>query len=160
MPALATLVILVSLFQNRPSPPEPGLFSDGGAITLRMEYASGWTCDLTVDVRLSTVIPRSGFVALTCDGQKAHRPMDVKESDEFLSLAREARLYQAVGIGGDARGADMWFATMKVTDRGAIVILVVSGNEEFGSGPRRSLLQFLQNRFVELRPRLAPIPKR
>jgi hypothetical protein len=93
-------------------------------------------------------------VALECDGRKTHRPLDVKEADEFLRLARNANLFRTIGIGGDARGADMWFATMKVTDQGAIKILVVSANREFDSGPRRLLLQFLQDRLVELRERL------
>jgi hypothetical protein len=119
-----------------------------------MEYASGWTCEVTADVRLSTVIPRSGSLALGCDGRKTHQPLDVKEADEFLRLARDANLFRTIGIGGDARGADMWFATMKVTDQGAIKILVVSANREFDSGPRRLLLQFLQDRLVELRDRL------
>lgn len=159
MRALATILVVVSLFQND-RPWEPGLFQEGGTVTLRIEYASGNTCELTVDVRLSTVIARSGSVALACDGRKAYRPLDTKEADEFLHLARQAKLYHTVGIGGDTRPADMWFATLKVVDRGAIVILVLSANREFGSGPRRSLLQFLEKRLVELRPRLEPIPKR
>ena len=160
MPASAILLIIASVLQSYPSASEPGLFPQGGRVTLGIEWASGSTCDLTVDVHLSTVIPRSGFAALACDGRKTLRPLDVKEADEFLRLARLANLYHVVGIGGDTRAADMWFATLKVADRGSIKVLVVSANQEFGSGPRQSLLQFLEDRLVELRPRLKPIPRR
>jgi hypothetical protein len=97
---------------------------------------------------------------LSRDGRKAHRDLSVSEADELLRLARTSNLYATRGVGRDTRYADMWLATLKVVDQGAAVILVVSGNREFESEPRRSLLQFLQQRLVELRPRLERDPKR
>jgi len=53
----------------------------------------------------------------------------------------------------DGRAGDAWLATLKVTDGGLIVILVVSGNAEFGTGRRRELLDFLDKRLSELKLR-------
>jgi hypothetical protein len=42
----------------------------------------------------------------------------------------------------------------RVTDSGQIVILVVSGNSDFASGPRRDLVALLLKLFTELRTRI------
>ena len=93
-------------------------------------------------------------VALTCGQRNVHRSLTTQEADVFLRHARDSRLYRARGIGADLRASDLWLATMKVTDSGQIVILVISGNPEFASGPRRDLVAFLLNLFTELRTRI------
>jgi hypothetical protein len=155
--ALAILVVTIVLAQGAPSTPDPGTFERDADVTLRLEYASGSTCDLGVNVAPSQ---RKGWVGLSCDGRKASRMLTVSETNEFLDLARDSRLYSTRGVGRDGRAGDAWLATLTVTDAGFIVKLVVSGNPEFGRDPRRQLLQLLQQRLVELRSRLDTLRKR
>jgi hypothetical protein len=117
---------------------------------LRLEYSRGSICDLTVNVGVPAASLKEGWVVLSCDGRKANRTLTVKEADEFLRLARNSHLFCARGVGRDGRAGDAWLATLTVADLGFIVKLVVSGSPEFGSGPRRQLLQFLQQRLIEV----------
>ena len=154
MPAvLATLIVAASLTPESPQDLDPGRFETGGSITLRMEYLSGPPCELTAHVELWTSGKGPRSVALSCGDRRAHRPLTPHEANDFLRLARDSQLYRARGIGRDGRAGDAWLATLKVTDRGLIVILVVSGNPEFESGLRRELLEFLSKLFSELKPR-------
>jgi hypothetical protein len=108
-------------------------------MTVRLEYASRSVCELTAHVDVMEIGGRRS-VALSCDGREAVRPLTPQESKDFLRLARDAQLYRTRGIGRDGRAGDAWLATLKVTDGGLMVILIVSGNPEFDPGPRRELL--------------------
>ena len=152
--ALAILLMAASLAPETPQGSDPGRFVTGGSITLRLEPYRGPTCELTVHVDVWAASNGRRSVALSCDSRGAHRTLTTQEADDFLRLARDSQLYQASGIGGDGRSGDLWLATLKVADGGLIVVLVVSGNPEFASGPRRELLQLLQKLFIELRARL------
>ncbi|MBA2303837.1 MAG: hypothetical protein H0W08_14560 [Acidobacteria bacterium] len=152
--ALAILLMAASLAPESSQGSDPGRFLTGGNITLRLEYSAGSSCELTTHVDVWAASKGRRSVALSCDGRKAHRTLTQQEADDFLRLARGSQLYRARGIGRDGCGGDAWLASVKVTDGGLIVVLVVSGNPEFDSGPRREVLEFLQKLFTELRPRL------
>ena len=154
MTALAILLMAAATAPEGSQGFDPGGFERGGSITLRWEYLSGPACELTVHVDVGEVSRGRRSVGLACGGRQAHRTLSPQEADDFLRLARSSQLYRARGIGGDGRAAHLWLATMKVTDRGRIVILVVSGNPEFASGPRRELTDLFQELFIELRDRL------
>jgi hypothetical protein len=152
--ALASLLIAASLAGGRSQGSEPGRFITGGSVTLRLEYSSGYVCELTAHVDVWTASQGEKSIALSCNGRHASRTLTPAEANEFLRLARDSELYRARGIGRDGRGGDAWLATMKVTDGGMIVVLVVSGNPDFASGPRRELSDSLGNFLIELTPRL------
>jgi hypothetical protein len=152
--ALAIFLMASSVAPEGSQGSDTGRFESGGSITLRLESYRGPACDLTVRVDVWVTGNGRKSVALSCGGRQAHRTLTPQEADDFLRLARDSQLYRARGIGRDGRGSHMWLTTMKVTDRGLIVILVVSGNSEFASGPRQELVQFLQKLFIELRDRL------
>jgi hypothetical protein len=158
--ALAILLMAASQAAGSSQGSEPGRFVRGGSITLRMEYSSGYVCELTAHVDVFTASQGEKSTALSCNGRRAYRTLTSQEANDFLRLARDADLYRARGIGRDGRGGDAWLATMKVTDGALIVVLVVSGNPEFASGPRRQLSDFLQKFFVELTPRLEPAKRK
>ena len=151
---LLTAVSFTPQSSRGPDSSDAGRFVAGGSITLRLEYSSGPVCELTAHVDVSAAIIRRSSAALSCDRRQAHRTLTPKEADDFLRLARDSRLYRVRGIGRDGRAGDAWLATIKVEDKGQIVILVISGNREFDSGPRRELLQLLQGLLTELRPLL------
>jgi hypothetical protein len=124
-----------------------------------MEYASGWDCDLALDVGLPTTGPREDGVSLSCaqERQRARRNLRPAEANRFLELARDSQLFTARGVGTDGRSGDLWLATLTVKDRGYIVMLVISGNPEFDGGPRSRLMDFLRDLLVELRGRLEAV---
>jgi hypothetical protein len=152
--ALAILLTSASLTPRNSQTSGAGRFETGATTTLRLEYVSGSVCELTARVDIWRSSKGQKSVALSCDGRKAVRPFTSEEAADFLRLARNAQLYRARGIGRDGRAGDTWLATLKVTDGALIVILVVSGNPEFDSGPRRELVELLRKLFTELRPRL------
>jgi hypothetical protein len=152
-------VVALLLAQDRTLPSDLGRFDNGGNIKLRMEYASGWDCELALDVGLPTTRPGEGVASLSCaqGRQRAHRSLRLEEVKRFLQLARDSQLFTARGVGTDGRSGDLWLATLTVKDRGYMMMLVISGNPEFDSGPRSRLMDFLRNLLVELRGRLEAV---
>lgn len=158
--ALAVLLTAAFLAPGHSQISDAGRFETGATMALRLEYVSGSVCELTVQVDVWKSREGRRSAALSCDRRAAMRPLTAEEAEDLLRLARSAQLYRARGIGRDARASDAWLATLKVTDGGAIVVLVVSGNPEFENGPRRELLELLEKLLFELRPRLAAAGRR
>jgi hypothetical protein len=156
MPMLVLVVVALLLAQDRTLPSDLGRFDSGGSIKLRMEYTSGWDCDLALDVGLPASPPGAGVVSLSCaqGRQRTHRSLRSEEVKRVLQLARDSQLFSARGVGTDGRSGNLWLATLTVKNRGHMVMLVISGNPEFDSGPRSRLMDFLRNLLVELRRRL------
>ena len=154
-----SLAVVIAVQPVRAPAPEPGGFERGATMVLRLEHTTGPPCELTATVHPPALVKGSAAIVLMCNDRRADRMLTERESTDFLRLARASTLYATKGIGRDGRGGHLFFTTLKVEDAGAIVILVVSGNPEFGSGPRREFLTLLTQWFTELRPRVARISK-
>jgi hypothetical protein len=155
--AFAVLMLAGSAFDGLPRYAQSGPQPDEVHLTLSFQTVwggeYGW-CSFTANIRQS-----SGAVSSRCGGAgpfgtaspgpgaSAARPRTLTDAEvaRLRKLYQEANLFDGGHVGADLSGSDFPFYILIVKSYppNRAVVLVVTGNATFSSGPRKALFDWL-----------------
>ena len=155
--AFVVLMLAGSAFATLPGYAESGPPADEVRLTLSSQTVwqggYGW-CSFTADI-----VQRRGGVSSRCGGAgpfgtaspgpgasaERRRTLTDSETATLRKLYEEAHLFDGGHIGADHSGSDLPFHILIVLSSppNRAVVLVLTGNQTFSSGPRKALLDWL-----------------